>query len=325
MRWSFLVMFFKWSFFFLGIILLMSTLFEHCERWRLERTFREGKTFVQIKGQPLHYVKKGQGNCTVVFQSGMGSNHTIWKEVQDSLSKHAVTVSYDRNGLLLSEATGEPVTNDLVSEELQLLLEKTNCPKPYILVGHSMAGIYLRPFIEKNKEDISAIIFAEAAHPLQMKKASPDLLKALSVPPHWVIKTIVHTGIYRVLFSFLPLSPEFPITHRFHQLEKDFFYRSCNKILEEAKNDNLNFEDAEQYTSFGNIPLTVIMGTSPVRYAGFKDPILRDEFKSLVNEVQLDLLNLSGKSRLVEATYSGHIIQVNDNLLLTNEIIRHLK
>lgn len=319
-----LSIFFKWTFIILAVLLIAGIIFEQYSRWRLERAFKKGKTFVEINGAPLHYVKKGKGNCTIVFQSGMGSNHAIWKEIQDSLSKEAVTLSYDRNGLLLSDATGQPPTNDLITEELQLLLEKTGCPKPYILVGHSMAGIYLRPFIKKNEKNISGILFVEAAHPLQMEKASPKLLKALSVPAHWLIKLMVNTGIYRTVFSFVSLSPEIPVSHRLHQLERDFFYRSCNKILEEAKNDRLNFKDATRYTSFGNIPLTVIMGDSPVRYAGFKDPEIREEFKKLVNEVQHDLLKLSKNSRLVKAENSGHIPQIHENNLLIAEIRKNL-
>ncbi|RQO75500.1 hypothetical protein DBR43_09145 [Pedobacter sp. KBW06] len=319
-----LSIFFKWTFIVLAVLLIAGVIFEQYSRWSLERDFKKGKTFVEINGRPLHYVKKGTGNCTIVFQSGMGSNHFIWKEIQDSLSKDAVTLSYDRNGLLLSDATGQPPTNDLITAELQQLLEKTTCPKPYILVGHSMAGIYLRPFIKNNEKDISGIVFVEAAHPLQMKKASPKLLKALSVPPHWLIKFMVNTGIYRTVFSFMPLSPEIPVSHPLHQLEKDFFYRSCNKILEEAKNDTSNFEDAMRYTSFGNIPLTVIMGNAPVRYAGFKDPEVREEFKQLVNEVQHDLLKLSKNSRLIKAEHSGHIPQIHENNLIIAEIRKNL-
>ncbi|GAB3420675.1 alpha/beta hydrolase [Niabella aquatica] len=312
--------FLKWFLFILAFLLLAGILFEQYSRWKLEKTAFTGKPFVEINGKPLHYVKKGQGNCTVVFQSGMGSSYAIWQEIQDSISQNAVTIAYDRNGLMLSEATDAPVTNDQVAEELQLLLEKTNCPKPYILVGHSMAGIYLRPFIKKNEQDIAGIVFVEASHPQQIKKASPELLKALSIPPRWLIKFAVNTGIYRTMFSFVPLSPEIPMNHPLHRLEKDFFYRSCDKILEEVENDALNFKNAEKYTSFGNIPLTVITGTSEIRYAAIKDTVVRNEYRQWVDEMQHDLLKLSANSWLIKAPNSGHLVQINDGALLIREI-----
>lgn len=312
--------FLKWFLVIPAFLLLAGILFEQYSRWKLEKTAFSGKTFVEINGKPLHYVKKGKGNCTVVFQSGMGSSYAIWQQIQDSIAQNAVAIAYDRNGLMLSEAAGKPVTNDLVAEELQLLLEKTNCPKPYILVGHSMAGIYLRPFIKKNEQDIAGIVFVEASHPQQIKKASPELLKALRPPPRWLIKSAVSTGIYRTLFSFTPLSPEIPMHHPMHRLEKNFFYRSCDKILEELANDELNFKDAEKYTSFGNIPLTIITGTSEIRYAAIKDTPVRNEYRQWWIEMQHDLLKLSANSRLVKAPNSGHLVQINDGALLTREI-----
>lgn len=308
-----------WPLIIVPILLFTGVLFEQYSRWNLERTAFKEKTFVEINGKPLHYVKRGEGTCTVVFQSGMGSSHRIWEDIQDNISQHAVTISYDRNGLMLSGDTGIPVTNDHISRELQILLKKTNCPKPYILVGHSMAGIYLRPFIRSNGEDIKGIILAESANPKLAEEASGELLKALSMPPDWLIKFVVNTGIYRVVFSFIPMSREIPFTHPLHRQERDFFYRSYHKVLEELKNEKLNFKDAERY-SFGDIPLTVITGTSEVRYAGIKKPNIRDEFRQLVNEGQHELLALSSDSRLVRAENSGHVLQINDNALLIKEI-----
>lgn len=311
-------------------VLLVSALaagigYERFSRWRLERRAFVGKTFVEIDGKPLHYVKKGQGAVTVVFQSGMGSSHAIWQEIQDRIAKDAVTIAYDRNGLLFSEATGRPITNDQATEELTQLLEKTGCPKPYILVGHSMAGSYLRPFIDRHAADIAGIVFIEAAHPQQKAKASPGLRRALAVPPRWLIATAVNTGVYRALFSLVPLSPDIPRSHPLHALEKGFFYRSWEKALEELANEDLNFQDAGRYGDFGAIPLTVIKGTAENRYAAIKSPAVRAEYRKLVDDSQTDLLQLSSNSRFVEALNSGHVPQIRDRELLIGEIYRMLE
>jgi pimeloyl-ACP methyl ester carboxylesterase len=315
-----LLSFLKWIMIIAGVLLLAGIAYEQFSRYRLEKKFLAGKTFAEINGHPLHYVKKGSGNCTVVFQSGMGSSHYIWKELQDRLAPFAVTIAYDRNGLMFSESAGLPVTNKNVSDELEQLLEKTGCPKPYILVGHSMAGIYLRPFIEQHKKDIRAIILAEAAHPEQLARSSKAFIAALKPPPRWLIDFVIKTGIYRAYFSFKPLSPEIPLDHPLHIIEKDFFYRSYNTTLEEVDNDELNFRDAANYKNFDPIPLTVITGTSDIHYEAFKDEAIKAEYKRLVNELQAELLNLSTHSRHIKAPNSGHILQVNDVDLLVNEI-----
>lgn len=309
-----------WTFLVIAVPLISGIVYEFVSRWFLERHLRKGKTFVNISGRDLHYVKRGKGNCTVVFQSGLGSNHAIWEAVQNSLEHDAVTISYDRNGLFLSDDSHSPVTNEAITAELKELLEKTGCPKPYIIVGHSMAGIYLRPFIEQHKHDILGIVFVEAAHPQQMKLASPQLLKTISAPPHWLIKLIVNTGIYRVLFSFIPLSPEIDVRHPIHQIEKRFFYRSYNKLLQEIDSGDVNFADGSRYTSFGALPLVIIMGTSDIRYKRIRKAAVRDEFRGLINLVQIDLLKLSTNSKLVEASNSGHVVQINDHDIIANEI-----
>lgn len=315
----------KWLFLVITSLLLTGVLYEQFCRWSLERTHFKKKTFVEINGVPLHYVKKGTGTCTVVFQSGMGSSYAIWSEIQNSIAERAVTISYDRNGIMFSKSNGSMPTNEAISDELESLLEKTNCPKPYILVGHSMAGIYLRPFIEKNKDDISSIIFAEAAHPQQLLRASEALKKSINIPPRWLIKFVVNTGIYRILFSFVPLSPEMPMNHPLHKLEKDFFYRTCDKVLEEVSLDARNFQAAENHPHFENIPLTVITGISDIRYKKIKDQAVQQEYKSLVNDVQSDLLNLSSNSTWIKSSKSGHLIQINDAQLLIDEIQRSVR
>ncbi len=316
-----IILILKWFFVVLSLLVITGVLYEFWSRWRLEQTAFKDKTFVDINGTKIHYKKKGKGNCTVVFQSGMGSSHAIWEEIQDSIASYAVTISYDRSGLLLSGKTDLPLTNESVTKELEILLQKTNCPKPYILVGHSMAAIYLRPFIHRNKEDVRGVIFAEAAHTKQIKLASPKLLKTLKPPPKWLIKLAVNCGLYRIWFSYFPLSPEIPFNHPLHRTERDFFYRSYQRTLEELQNDFLNFSDAEQYPSLGTIPLTVIMGSSKMRYASIKDPEIQMEYEQLTISLQRDLLTLSSNSKFVEAKNSGHILQIFDKKLLINEII----
>lgn len=102
----------KWFFIVLLILLTGGFLFEYYSRRKLEQNLLAGKTFVEIDGQRIHYVKKGQGACTVVFACGLGSDHLIWQLIQDSLAKQAVTIAYNRSGIFLSEASPKPITNE---------------------------------------------------------------------------------------------------------------------------------------------------------------------------------------------------------------------
>ncbi|RAJ08726.1 pimeloyl-ACP methyl ester carboxylesterase [Chitinophaga skermanii] len=311
----------KWLGISLAVLLLVSVTYEQIVRWQLERKLEDQQlTYADVNSHQVHYVKKGEGPFTIVFESGLGGDHTIWKEIQDRLSKQATTLSYDRSGLFLSEASNLPVDNQTISDELFLLLEKTNCPKPYIVVTHSMGGIYLRPFITEHKEDICGVVFVDCSHPQQFKRSTEKMLRAVQAPSPAMVKLLVATGIYRIMFSFMPFSPEIPMSHPFHAQQKTYFYKSIDKTFEESEAVNANFADAEQYTSFNDLPLTVIMGTSPTRYAGLGDTSVQAEFSNLWEVLQTDLLQLSRNSKLVKASNSGHMVQISEPGLIVSAV-----
>ncbi|MCW3464511.1 alpha/beta fold hydrolase [Chitinophaga nivalis] len=301
----------KWTILSLALLLLAGFTYEQYSRWSLEKNLYHGKTFADVNGDRIHYVKKGSGPYTVVFVSGLGSNSFIWKEIQDNISPYAVTIAYDRIGLFLSQPGKDSLTNASVTAELTTLLEKTNCPKPYILVGHSMAGIYLRPFIQQHEKDIAGIVFVDSSHPLMVKKMPPALFESLTAEPAWQVSLSVALGWYRLKHIWEPIATDIPVTHPVHIHARNYFYKSCKTTLMEGLSDLNNMEDGERYTSFGNIPLTLIMGTGTIRYAGMSDEAAA-QYRVLWEDLQHDLLKLSTNSRLIKADKSGHVIQVTE-------------
>ena len=70
----------------------------------------------------------------------------------------------------------------------------------------------------------------------------------------------------------------------------------------------------------GDIPLTIITGTSKIRTENIQDPEVRAEYMNLVSMLHHDFLNLSSRSKLVEAKNSGHIVQASEPDLIVKEI-----
>ncbi|MGJ1197841.1 alpha/beta fold hydrolase [Sphingobacterium spiritivorum] len=318
---KFLTTFCKWALVVVFILIVVGVVFEQYSRWRLEKDIRAGRTFEHINGHDMHYVKMGKGNYTVVFESGLASDHFNWRDVQQKLADDSVvTLAYDRSGFFLSGAGDTAKTNTSISDELFQLLEKTNCPKPYIVVGHSMGAIYLRSFIDQHKKDVAGIVFVEGAHPLQMKKSAPEVRKAFAQPSPWVVSAGVETGIFRLIFSKIQVSPEIPMDHPFQTQFKNYFYKSYDAVFKEAKNDVLNFESAEHSGKFADIPLTVIMGNPKIWSGAIENEKSRQDFETLVSELHHDMLSWSTDSHLVTANNSGHIVQVNNADLIVREI-----
>ncbi len=166
-----------------GIILVVSLIliglvYEQISRFISNNKYQPDGKFVELGDHKLHFTKKGNGAPTVIFESGLDpGGHLPWFKVQTEISKFTTTISYDRAGVLWSDRGNNPKTGKAMSKELLDVLKKNNCPKPYIVVGHSLAGLFLRNFIEENKSDISGVIFVDVSHPEQNIRR-PKNLKA---------------------------------------------------------------------------------------------------------------------------------------------------
>ncbi|MES2628683.1 MAG: alpha/beta hydrolase, partial [Bacteroidota bacterium] len=302
----------KWLSISIAVILLTGCIAERFIQTNLEKKYQPAaENFVTINGNKIHFEKRGTSGPTVVFQSGLGSDYRAWEAVQATLPDTLTSISYDKAGLLWSEGKGTIRTLEYYADELTQLLEKTNCPKPYILVGHSFAGVTLREFIRKNRADIAGIVFVDVTHPDQMELCSAELLKSVTPPPRWLIASLTETGMIRSMYSFTPFVPELPADHWFNRHTTRFFHTCYETMLDEAAADKLLFAQARKINSFDSIPLVILSATQYSATRNLK-PALAEEYKSIHEKVQKDLLSLSSNSRQVFATKSGHFIQLEE-------------
>ncbi len=121
---------------------------------------------IMLHGQPLHIETRGESGPTVVFEAGLGNDLSTWAPVATSIAPFARVVLYDRPGLGLSQPMSRgdgPVTADEVTTRLHALLESADIPPPYILVGHSLGGLYMQMFARKYPHDVAGIVLLDAA------------------------------------------------------------------------------------------------------------------------------------------------------------------
>ena len=87
-----------------------------------------------------------EGQPVVVFENGHGVPLDNWEKVWPGVAECAPFVAYDRPGIGKSDSTTELPTIQHVSDRLVNLLETLEVEPPYILVGHSLGGLYVRGF-----------------------------------------------------------------------------------------------------------------------------------------------------------------------------------
>ena len=81
--------------------------------------------------------------------------------------------SYDRPGYGWSDPADAAIDATLTSQQLYALLEAaTKEQGPYILVGHSIGGAYLRMFAAQHREEVAGLVLVDATPPSYLRYMS---------------------------------------------------------------------------------------------------------------------------------------------------------
>lgn len=126
-----------------------------------------------IAGHPLEIRTGGlvSAPATVVFENGLRETLETWKPVIESLAPRAHVFAWNRPGYGRSEVAAGPRDGRTVVEELRRALRETGCPPPYVLVGHSMGGLYVQEFARAHPDEVAGVVLVDAAYPGVIKRS----------------------------------------------------------------------------------------------------------------------------------------------------------
>lgn len=138
-----------------------------------------GGRMVAVGDHRLFMVCSGPASKgTVVLLNGLGAGFELWKAVQAGVEGFSRVCSYDRAGEGHSERIGRLQTPEEVVTDLRRLLDAEKVHDPYVLVGASLGGVYVRKFTERYPELTAAIVFVDSSHEEQynhLAAISPSL------------------------------------------------------------------------------------------------------------------------------------------------------
>ncbi len=107
----------------------------------------------------------GTGPRTVVFESGFGDTLDIWKAIQPRVADHCVrTFSYTRAGYVGSDAPDAVRDATTIVAELRTELLRHNVAPPYVLVGHSLGGLYMQYFARNFPAEVAGLVLIDSTH-----------------------------------------------------------------------------------------------------------------------------------------------------------------
>ena len=117
---------------------------------------------VDVGGHKVHLYCTGSEGPTVVLVAGASSFSIDWALVQPKLSSR--TCAFDRPGYAWSDAAGVVDDGKQVVRDLHEALLRTNQPRPYVLVAHSLGGLFARLFYDTFPDDVGGMVLIDAAH-----------------------------------------------------------------------------------------------------------------------------------------------------------------
>jgi len=305
----------KWLLILVLVLLIIGMIYEQYSRYSAKKNSVDNGTYVEVNGQKMHYLKKGEGKVTIVFESGLDfAGHLSWGNVQDEISKFATTISYDRAGILRSQKPTKPRTCDNIAEELHTLVQKVEGNKPFILVVHSLGALIARCYTKKYADTLRGVIFVDASHPEQFDKMPKSIKNKMKIPSNWIISFFSFTGISRFATNKMidKLYKNSNTISHVKSLVNTYLLKSNKAALEEMKMME-QMSSASKGASFGDTPFTVLTGKQEGKN---KDEKL---FFELFSKLQEESLNLSTNSKQIFVD-SGHYIQLEKPEVVINAI-----
>lgn len=219
---------------------------------------------VDIGGFNLHIVASGEKNQkpTVVIENGAGLPteyyHWLDKGLKDSLR----VIRYDRAGMGHSDKLTTSRDAKTIAQELHTLLEKSGESPPYIMVGHSLGGPFIRVFSQMYPKEVASMFFLDATH--------HDQVKIFGAPEKSSFKFKLYRGLTEVqsiagdLGIFILYEKIFGnpykgvgLPHEINEQVKQYLSNgnSFRAYKEEMKNFHSILKRSGETNDFGDIPI----------------------------------------------------------------------
>nr|WP_306265344.1 alpha/beta hydrolase [Pararhizobium sp. IMCC3301] len=182
----------KFVIFSVVVLALVLTAYTYAaSRW-LERLYPPLGSFIQVAGQKLHYLSKGEGQSIVLLHGANASLQDFKASLFDPLAKDYRVIAFDRPGYGYSTRSFEQWSDPEVQADLiHQALVKLNVENP-VLVGHSWAGSVVMAYLLKYPDAVAGgVLLAGATHPWEGGVSSNVQLAGVSVVGKLFTSTLV--------------------------------------------------------------------------------------------------------------------------------------
>jgi pimeloyl-ACP methyl ester carboxylesterase len=292
---------------------------------------------VEVGGYRMHIYCQGSGSPAVILDAGLGDFSPIWDLVQPEVAQSARVCAYDRAGLGWSERGPNSRTVQNIVDELHALLAEAAIEGPYVLVGHSMGGLYVRAYAFEYPDEVAGMVLVDAPHEEQRSRYSEAFSEAqqglwnqmtglLLVPR--LLNSIGFLAMYPEEYPIETVPSLPPSTREIYigvLLSHPAYFGTVSEQYASIQ-DNYDQVIAMNITSLGDIPL-VVLSTDEMEVPdsfGLSTQEI-NQVQAARDQAQADLARLSSRGTLVIVEESGHYIQLDQPQLVIDAILEVLE
>jgi pimeloyl-ACP methyl ester carboxylesterase len=267
---------------------------------------------VDVGGDKLHIYCTGEGSPTVILDAAADMMSADWAWIQPAIAEHTRVCSYDRAGMGWSDPGPQPRDAKQVALELHALLTKAGIPGPYVMAGHSAAGLYARMYAAEYPGEVVGMVLVDPGHP-DMETRIPALgaQRASDASLVGKMRILSYFGVPRLLGVGKNNAQGLPAQQA---AEVNAFVSTpqhwatlANLINAASATD----DEVRATGSLGNMPLAVISAGT----AWFTRGSPADEARGTLNELHGEIAGLSTNSshRIVEGATHGSLLHDQDD------------
>lgn len=216
----------------------------------------------------------GHGGSNIIFLGGFRMHFESWERVYPAVAKANKVLLINRAGVGSSPKAQGTQTGSFVVEQLRHAASEAGLEPPFLLVAHSLGGIFANLYARTFPSEVVGVVFVESLHPqeitAQKKLKPPVLLRAMNDAIKYIEKMF------------------------------DKYKFSEDECIDDT------IQEIEIAGAFPEIPIAVVSG-------GRKMPLVPQHAFELHTQFQIKLLELSNQSKQFMCETSGHFPQITQS------------
>jgi pimeloyl-ACP methyl ester carboxylesterase len=114
-------------------------------------------------GRRINLRCSGAGSPTVLLEGGYEATSEAWYKIAPRIAKTNRVCAYDRAGLGFSDPGPLPRDGAAIAADLDLALRAARLSGPFVVVGHSAGGLYVRLFADRRPRDVVGMVLVESS------------------------------------------------------------------------------------------------------------------------------------------------------------------